>query len=167
LLLNLSGYANQPTPADIAFASVAQKTHSALGSVQQESWWMPRHNAVNARVAQGNVDLLMIGDSITYNWESQKDLWAKHYAPRNAVKLDFPGDRTQHVLWRLENGNIDTIDPKLAVIMIGTNNSNGSDNTAEEIGDGIIAICSKLRTELPDMKILILAIFPRNATPGP
>jgi beta-glucosidase len=168
LLLNLSGCATQPTPADIAFAAVAQKTHSALApEPQTEDWWMPRHEAVNKRVAQGNVDLLLIGDSITHEWDSQKGLWAKYYARRNAVNMGFSGDRTQNVLWRLDNGNIDNIDPKLAVIMIGTNNSNGSDNTAEEIGDGIIAICSKLRTELPETKILILAIFPCGSTPSP
>ena len=66
LLLNISGCATQPTPADIAFAAVAQKTHSALAPEPVTSdWWMPRHEAVNKRVAQGNVDLLLIGDSIT------------------------------------------------------------------------------------------------------
>ena len=60
---------------------------------------------------------------------------------------------------------VDGIAPKLAVIMIGTNNSNGEDNTAEEIGDGIVAICKKLRKELPEMKILILAVFPRAEKP--
>lgn len=168
LLLNLSGCATQPTPADIAFASVAQKSHSALAPESRSAdWWMSRHKAFNQRIAKGNVDLILIGDSITHGWEGQPDLWAKYYAPRNAVNLGIGGDRTQHVLWRLDNGNIDNIDPKLAVIMIGTNNSNGSDNTAEEIADGIIAICSKLRTELPGTKILILAIFPRGSTPGP
>ncbi len=94
-------------------------------------------------------------------------MWAKYYAPRKAVNLGFSGDRTQHVLWRLENGEIDGISPKLAVIMIGTNNSNGKDNTAEEIADGIKVICRKLRKELPEMKILILAIFPRAPKPCP
>ena len=165
LLLNLSGCATCPTPADIAFADVAQKSHSAVTpGPRKGKWWVPRHEAVNERVAQGNVDLLMIGDSITHAWDRQTDLWNKYYAPRNAVNMGFSGDRTQHVLWRLDNGHLEGINPKLAVIMIGTNNSNGSDNSAEEIADGIIAICSKLRTDLPDSKILILAIFPRKAT---
>ena len=166
LLRTLSGCAAAPTPAEIAFADVAQKTHSAVVPKSRgNQWWISRRNAVNARVAQGNVDLIMIGDSITHGWEDQKDLWTKYYAPRNAVNMGFSGDRTEHVLWRLDNGNIDNIDPKLAVIMIGTNNLNR--NTAEEIGDGIIAICSRLRKKLPETKILILAIFPRNSTPGP
>jgi beta-glucosidase len=157
--------------AEVAFADVALKSHSAVTPETQkakwsQSWWMPRHNAVNERVAKGNIDLILIGDSITHWWDHHKDLWAKYYAPRNTVNMGFGGDRTQHVLWQLENGAIDGIAPKLAVIMIGTNNSNRSENTAEEIADGIIAICSKLRTELPQTKILLLAIFPRNAKPG-
>ena len=113
-------------------------------------------------MAKGNVDVLMIGDSITHGWEGRgKEVWAEYYTKRNAVNLGIGGDRTQHVLWRLENGNIDDISPKLAVIMIGTNNS--GDNTPVEIAEGVAMIVKKLRTELPEMKILVLAIFPRGA----
>ncbi len=144
------------------------KRHSAVVAAHRHSWWTLRHEAVLERVKKGDVDLLMIGDSITHSWENGgKEMWAKHYAPRKAVNLGFSGDRTQHVLWRFDHGEIDGISPKLAVIMIGTNNSNGKDNTAEEIADGIVAICKKLRKELPEMKILILAIFPRAPKPCP
>jgi lysophospholipase L1-like esterase len=129
---------------------------------------MERHEQFNERVKQGNVDLIFIGDSITQAWEGAgKDVWAKYYAKRNAVNLGIGGDRTQHVLWRLDHGNIDGISPKAAVLMIGTNNSNGNDNTAEEIGAGITAIVKKLREKLPDTKVLILAVFPRGAKPSP
>jgi beta-glucosidase len=80
--------------------------------------------------------------------------------------MGFGGDRTEHVLWRLDHGEIDGISPKLAVLMIGTNNSNGDDYTAEEIADGIKAICCKLRQKLPKTKILILRIFPRGEQPS-
>jgi len=143
---------------------LAEKTHSAITPVSRNDheWWMPRHKQILERVAQGNVDLIFIGDSITHGWESGgKEIWQQYYAPRNAVNLGFGGDRTQHVLWRLDHGEIDGIKPKLAVIMIGTNNSNSQDNSAEEIADGIKAICAKLRAKLPKTKILILAIFPR------
>jgi beta-glucosidase len=130
--------------------------------------WMKRHDSFNERVKKGNVDLLLIGDSITQGWEGAgKDVWEKHYAKRNAVNLGIGGDRTQHVLWRLDNGNIEGIAPKLAVLMIGTNNSNGTDNTAEEIGEGIQAIVKKLRAKLPQTKVLILAVFPRGEKPNP
>jgi len=144
-----------------------QKKHSAVEPAHRHSWWTLRNDAVNERVKQGNVDLLMIGDSITHSWENAgKKYWDKYYAPRNAVNMGFSGDRTQHVLWRLEHGHLEGISPKLAVLMIGTNNSNGDDNTAEEIADGIIAICRKLQAECPRTKILILAIFPRGPEPS-
>jgi beta-glucosidase len=123
---------------------------------------MKRHESFNERVKKGNVDLIFIGDSITQGWEGAgKDVWAKTYAPRNAVNLGIGGDRTQHVLWRLDNGNIEGISPKLAVLMIGTNNS--GTNSSEQIAEGVTAIVKKLRDKLPNTKVLILAIFPRGA----
>ena len=127
-----------------------------------DEWWKKRQESVNAQVQKGNVDLLLLGDSITHGWENQSALWEKYFGTWNTVNAGFSGDRTQHVLWRLDNGNINGIQPKVAMIMIGTNNSNGNDNTAEEIAEGIAAIVCKLRTELPRTKILLLAIFPRG-----
>lgn len=126
---------------------------------------MERHQGFNERVKQGNADLLFIGDSITHGWEGEgKAIWDAYYGDRNAVNLGIGGDQTQHVLWRLDHGNIDGISPKLAVLMIGTNNFKS--NTAEEIAEGITAIVAKLRTKLPNTKVLILAIFPREEKPG-
>lgn len=157
-----------PTKQQLAFKSVESKTHSSVTpATQTGSWWMPRQDAVNARLKEGNVDLLYIGDSITHFFErTGRQVWDKYYAPRNAVNMGFSGDRTQHVLWRLDNSDFSNVKPKLAIVMIGTNNSNGRDNTAEEIADGIIAICSRLRTRLPETKILLLAIFPRGQRPS-
>ncbi len=161
-LAMLDGAATAAEPAAVA------DTPTTVKPVPREGGWMDRHNSFNERVKKGDVDLLLIGDSITQGWEGAgKDVWAKHYAPRKAVNLGIGGDRTQHVLWRLENGNIEGIKPKLAVLMIGTNNSNGTDNTAEEIAAGIEAIVKKLRSDLPETKVLILAIFPRGEKPNP
>jgi lysophospholipase L1-like esterase len=128
---------------------------------REDDWWQQRNAAVNARVKEGNVDLICIGDSITHGWDGAGLAeWERLYAKRNAVNMGFSGDRTQHVLWRLENGHLEGIHPKLAVIMIGTNNH--ANNTAEEIATGVKAIVAKLRTTLPDTRILLLAIFPRT-----
>lgn len=150
------------TLACVALISVAQdNANDAIKPVPREGGWMKRHESFNERVKQGNVDLLMIGDSITQGWEGAgKDVWAKYYAPRNAVNLGIGGDRTQHVLWRLDNGNIEGISPKAAVLMIGTNNS--GTNSSVQIAEGVEAIVKKLRTKLPKTKILVLAIFPRG-----
>jgi beta-glucosidase len=148
--------------AEYAFAQ-GPSTVTPVPRAQEDSW-MARHNAMNERVKKGNAGLILIGDSITQGWEGPgKDTWQKYYEKRNAVNLGISGDRTQHVLWRLANGNIDGISPKLAVIMIGTNNSN---DTAEEIAAGIEAIVKKLRDKLPQTKILLLSVFPREEKPG-
>lgn len=142
-------------------ALATAQDHDAVKPVPRDGNWMKRHESFNERVKKGNVDLIFIGDSITQGWEGAgKAVWAEKYAKRNAVNLGIGGDRTQHVLWRLDNGNIEGIKPKLAVIMIGTNNS-GS-NTSEQIADGITAIVKKLREKLPETKILLLGIFPRG-----
>lgn len=142
--------------------ATAQDKHDAITPAPRDGNWMKRHESFNERVKKGNVDLLLIGDSITQGWEGAgKNVWAKHYTPRNAVNLGIGGDRTQHVLWRLENGNIDGISPKAAVLMIGTNNS--GTNSSVQIAEGVEAIVKKLREKLPKTKILVLGIFPRGA----
>ncbi len=172
LLLTSSIFVGCTSQQERAFQSVEGKKHSAVTPVVQTAewaveWWGPRHDVVNEQLKKGNVDLLFIGDSITHGWENTgKEIWDAYYAPRNAVNMGFGGDRTEHVLWRLEHSNLEGLSPKLAIVMIGTNNSNGNDNTAEEIADGIIKICKQLRSRLPNTKILLLAIFPRNPSPS-
>ena len=149
-------------PSAVLEPPVATKPATVRPVPRDGEGWLNRHAAMNKRVAQGNVDVLMIGDSITHSWENGgKEVWAKYYAKRNAVNLGISGDRTEHVLWRLQNGNIKNISPKLAVIMIGTNNS--GDNTSEEIALGVEKIVELLRRELPEMKVLVLGIFPRGS----
>ena len=127
-------------------------------------WWVKRHESINRRAQQGDIDLVFLGDSITQGWNNNA-VWQEFYGHRKAANMGIGGDRTQHVLWRLDHGNVDGISPKLVVLMIGTNNS--GDNTAEEIGEGIKAIVAKLRQKLPQTKVLLLAIFPRGQKPNP
>jgi len=151
----------------MAFAqAAAPATNTAIQPVPRtEDWWQQRQASFNERIKKGNVDLICIGDSITHGWEGAgKATWEKYYGKRNAVNLGIGGDQTQHVLWRLDHGNIDGIKPKAAVIMIGTNNYKA--NSVDEIAAGITAIVEKLRTKLPDTKLLLLAIFPRDEKPG-
>lgn len=146
----------------------AQGNNTAVVPVPRDANWMKRHDLINARVkAAPDSQLLFIGDSITQGWEGAgKQAW-EAFSAYKPLNLGIGGDRTQHVLWRLENGNIAGVKPKAAVIMIGTNNSNGKDNTAAEIAEGITAIVTKLRKELPETKLLVLAIFPRGEKPNP
>jgi beta-glucosidase len=145
----------------------AQSTaHSAIKAAPRtDRGWQDRAKLLDDRVKENpDTELLFIGDSITQGWEGQgaKEVWAQFYAKRKAVNLGIGGDRTQHVLWRLENAPLEGVKPKAAVIMIGTNNSNGEDNTPGQIAEGVAAIVKKLRERLPNTKILLLGIFPRG-----
>jgi beta-glucosidase len=141
--------------------AAAEKQHSATKPVPRGGGWTKRHESFNKRVAKGECDLIFIGDSITQGWEGRgKNVWAKFYGKRNAVNLGIGGDRTQHVIWRLENGNLYRIKPKAAVIMIGTNNAGG--NTSKEIADGVGVIVKQIRTKSPKTQILLLGVFPRG-----
>ena len=137
--------------------------HSALAPEPRGGGWMKRHESFNRRVRDGNVDLVFIGDSITHGWEGKgKKVWEEFYGKRNAVNLGIGGDRTQHVLWRLDNGNLYNISPKVAVVMIGTNNSGKGRNSAAEMLDGVTAVVAKLRAKLPKTHVVLLDIFPRG-----
>lgn len=143
-------------------AAVPQHSATQPGHKLDTDWWQERHAGVLEQIRSGNPDIILIGDSITHGWDRHMDIWNEHFGGYSMVNMGFGGDRTQHVLWRLDHGEIDGISPRLGIIMIGTNNSNGKDNTAQEIGDGIAAICAKLRAELPETDLLLLSIFPRG-----
>jgi lysophospholipase L1-like esterase len=123
--------------------------------------WVARHEGYVARAKEGGVNILFMGDSITDNWHTKgSNIWNKYYAPRHAANFGIGGDRTQHVLWRIENGELAVIKPKVTVLMIGTNNSNS--DPAEDIAKAIRLIIDEIHARLPDTKILLLAVFPRN-----
>jgi lysophospholipase L1-like esterase len=122
---------------------------------------------------KGNIDVLFLGDSITDAWGGEghnpksagKDIFAKEFEPLKAANFGIGGDRTQHVLWRLENGELEGIHPEVVMLMIGTNNA--GTNTAEQIADGITAIVKEIHKRSPQTKILLLGIFPRGQKPNP
>jgi lysophospholipase L1-like esterase len=130
--------------------------------------WVARHEGFVAEAKQGGVDLLFLGDSITDFWRNRgSNVWNQYYAPRHAANFGISGDRTEHVLWRIDHGELDGIHPKVVVLMIGTNNT-GKDrsghprNTVPEVVAGVQAVVRDIRAKLPDSKILLLGIFPRG-----
>lgn len=126
--------------------------------------WLVRHEGFNAIAKKGGVDLLFVGDSITDFWaKAGNAIWAARYAPLKAANFGISGDKTEHVLWRLQNGNLDGIKPKVVVLMIGTNNA-GRDS-APQIAEGVTAIVLEIRKQSPATKILLLAVFPRSEKP--
>ncbi|MEX2170971.1 MAG: family 16 glycoside hydrolase [Pirellulales bacterium] len=148
---------------------LAQPTTEAPASVTpvpREGGWLDRHESFNKLAKQGDIDVVFLGDSITQGWEGAgKEAWDAHFAKRKAANFGISGDQTQHVLWRLQNGNLEGINPKLFVIMIGTNNLPDGRSNPSETAAGVTEIVELLRKEMPDSKILLLGIFPRGEKP--
>jgi beta-glucosidase len=130
---------------DKAALAVAALNPEVQTAEWAKAWWMPRHTAkLKEKEALQQVDMIWIGDSITHGWENAgKATWDKFYARRSPFNIGFSGDRTEQVLWRLANGEVE--DP------------------AEQTAAGIEAIVKELKIKMPEAKILLLAIFPRGA----
>src|SRR5579871_5254834 len=125
---------------------------------------VPRHQEFLKRIERSNGagDVIFLGDSITHGWEGQK-AWQEHFGALKPVNLGIGGDQTGHVLWRITDGHeLDNLKPKVAVIMIGTNNIGG--HTAPQIAGGIADIVEELKRQKPDIKVLLLGVFPRGGS---
>ncbi len=146
-------------------------TPEPLGHAWALPWWEARHQKkleeVRALKAAGKQpQVVFIGDSITEGWENAgKAVWKQYVERYDAVALGFGGDHTENVLWRLRHGEVDGIAPKVAVLMIGTNNAGDRQDNPQHTAEGVKAIIDELRQRLPTTKILLLAIFPRDEQP--
>jgi lysophospholipase L1-like esterase len=137
--------------------------------------WVARHSEILEQTRRHDIELVFLGDSITEGWRWDKGgaaVWNKYYANRHAANLGVGWDRTQHVLWRLQLGELDGIEPKVIVLLIGTNNCGNEDNgqprnSVPEIVQGVTAIVDRVRTQSPRSKILLLGIFPRGQKDDP
>jgi len=130
-----------------------------------QDWWKTRHQEKleEAKNRGDEVELLFMGDSITHGWDA--GLWAENFAQYGAFNLGFSGDRTEHVLWRFQNGALENLSPKVTVLMIGTNNTGqGEGQPASETVQGIAAIIDEINTRLPDTQLIVHAVFPRGAS---
>lgn len=157
--------------------SLAQ-SNLATTPVPRTGGWVKRHETFNETSKKGEAQLVFLGDSITQGWEGAgKEVWAKKWVPLKAANFGIGGDRTEHVIWRLQNGNFDGLKPKLIVLMIGTNNTGHQGRPAsehnnavyssspEQTAAGVKMILEILAKKMPETKVLMLAIFPRGATP--
>jgi lysophospholipase L1-like esterase len=127
--------------------------------------FLEMHEKFLQEAKAGDIDLLFLGDSITEGWAGRgKDVWKKHYADKygHVANFGISGDRTQHVLWRIDHGELDNIHPKVIVLMIGTNNA--AWNPPAQIANAVKKIVEEAR-EKTGAKILLLSVFPRGATP--
>lgn len=148
--------------------------NTAIQPVPRDAGWMKRHEGFVEIAQAGGIDVLFLGDSITDFWRTTgKALWEEHFSPLHAANFGISADRTQHVLWRMQHGELAGIKPRVVVLMIGTNNTGlerGSAkrrNTVAEAAEGVTAVVQELRAALPETKILLLAIFPRGEKDSP
>jgi len=154
--------------ANLAWANTATEP------APRDERWLQRHEAFAAEARRGGIDVLFMGDSITDFWRDTnpqrggREIWDREFAPLHAANFGISGDRTQHILWRLEHGEADGYQPKVVVLMIGTNNTGlerdgvTPRNTTPEVVEGVTAVVHELRVKFPAAKILFLAIFPRG-----
>jgi lysophospholipase L1-like esterase len=137
--------------------------------------WIAQHERFVREAQKGGIDILFLGDSITEGWRNQgRNIWNNHYGSRHAAAFGIDGDRTQHVLWRIDHGELGGIKPRVVVLLIGTNNTGREKidtskirNTVPETIEGVQTVVRKLREKLPHSKILLLAIFPRGTPDDP
>jgi len=126
--------------------------------------WIGRFETNIDKLKDGPYDLIFDGDSITDNWQGAgKEVWQQHYGALKAVDLGIGGDQVQHVTWRAQNGSLAGQDPKLIVVMIGTNNSG---QNPPDVADGIKMLLGEYKTRCPHAHILLLGIFPRDPNPA-
>ena len=163
VLLPLTVSAQEGGPSNWRFPTPPPGADTATFPVPHDDWLSHFERNID-RVKNKRVDLIFDGDSITDFWEGKgKEVWTKNYASLNPADFGISGDRTQHLLWRLDHGQVDGLHPKMVVLMIGTNNL-GS-NTEAQIAEAIADIVHDYQKHLPDAVILLQAIFPRGEKP--
>ncbi len=164
VLMVSSGLARAENHVQAAIKTATTPAHRMESG--KKNWWQQRHEDKLALAKQGGWELVFLGDSITHAWENAgKQTWKQYYGKRKAINLGFSGDRTEHVLWRLDNGELDGYQPKVVVIMIGTNNTGHRKDPPEAIAAGVEKIVERIKAKSPATKILLLAIFPRSEKP--
>lgn len=127
---------------------------------QDNGIFLKHHETFLARAKSGPIGLLFLGDSITERWKIAPDIWQANYGKYQPADFGIGGARTQNLIWQIEHGELDGLAPKVAVLMMGTNNS--LEYNAEEIAAADRKIVAMVRAKLPQTKILVLGIFPRG-----
>lgn len=132
-------------------------------------WWRVRHEDKLATIhANTRVDLVWLGDSITQDWEQAgpeawrdfAPVWQYYYGDRHALNLGFKGDTTSHLLWRMQNGELEGVRPKVAVVLIGANNMGRVHWTGPQTVAGIEAVVDEARRRMPGTRIVLLSVLP-------
>ena len=150
------------------FRSHGMKQRTEMDSVTPVPKDLERHQQFLLRIEQSEIGLLFLGDSLTDWWPSVGERSWLRLAKYNPANFGVAGDRTEHLLWRITNGELDGIDPRVVVLLIGTNNfGEVAGERPEWVAKGIEKILTEIRQRLPRSKILLLGIFPRDTNASP
>ncbi len=142
---------------------IPQGGNTAAIARPRADWFERFQSNLDKAKAAGQIDLIFDGDSITDGWQGGgKNVWNERYGKLKAFDFGISGDRVETVLWRLQNGQVDGLDPKLIVLMIGTNNGR---NNPDEIAEGIKLLVGDYLKRCPKAHMLLLGVFPRSASP--
>ncbi len=155
----------QPTLACAAFTSEAPPRPAP----RVAAWPAKRFGAINEEVRTTPYRVLFLGDSLTERFPHDAPrVWREHMQPRGVLNAGVGGDRTENLLWRLQNGNLDGPPPALVILLIGTNDLayDGPPRSPALAAEGIRADLLYLRTRLPETPILLLGLLPRGASPA-
>jgi lysophospholipase L1-like esterase len=160
------------TPACLLLAAAERPPSIPVAATpisrMETTWWRTRHEEKLAEIKRRPIDLIWLGDSITQDWENTgpepwndfAPAWRHFYGDRNALNLGFKGDTTSHLLWRMQNGELDGLHPKAVIILIGANNMGRVHWTARQTVAGIDAVVAETKKRLPGAKILLLSVLP-------
>ncbi|KAK6469743.1 platelet-activating factor acetylhydrolase IB subunit gamma [Huso huso] len=137
-------------------------TPTAAPDVHGDGRWLSLHHRFVSDSKDKEPEVLFVGDSLVQLLH-QFEIWRELFSPLHALNFGMGGDCTQHVLWRLQNGELDHINPKIIVLWVGTNNHG---DTAEQVAEGIGAIVKLIHSKQPTARVLILGLLPRGKSPN-
>jgi lysophospholipase L1-like esterase len=151
-----------------AHAAEMESTTPIAAKTNGEKWWNGNCERIDADIKKmdGKIDVAFVGDSITARWRDSEN-WKQHWGSYRAVNMGIGGDQTQHVLWRLQNGDLEGYKAKLFVVMIGTNNMWSRDPDPAQAAAGVKAVIDLIQAKQPEAKILLLSILPTGEKPNP
>lgn len=160
-----------PEATPIARLEVRTTDKTRCPGLFGDHWWanrfLERHALVESMRGR-SVDLVLVGDSIVHFWEwRHPDSWRKLQKGRTVLNLGYGGDKTQHVIWRLEHGELDGYTAKNVVLMIGTNNNNWNASNPTNVTKAIETIVALIRRKQPGARLILHPIFPRGNSPVP
>ncbi len=149
-------------------AAELESTTPVAANTNGEKWWNGNCERIDADIKkmEGEIDVAFVGDSITARWRDSEN-WKQHWSSYRAVNMGIGGDQTQHVLWRLQNGDLEGYKAKMFVVMIGTNNMWSKEPDPAQAAAGVKAVIDLIQSKQPQAKILLMSILPTGEKPNP